>query len=266
MSFQPVVPFGGYAGWTFLTRTGEKQREAFNASADTKRSVDYFRENIGKVSSAEELVSDRRLLEVALGAFGLEDDINNKYFIQKVLDDGTLDQDALANKLSDKRYLEFSKAFGFGDFDTPNTVLSTFPDEMVDRYLDASFEVAVGEQNSDMRLALGLDRSLGDIAGKSTTDNGKWFSVMGNAPVRAVFETALGLPKSVGSLDLDQQLNEFREKTERYFGDSEISQFADPGKREELVRLFLLRSDIQAGNYGMSPAAAALSLLSGGQF
>ena len=134
MTYQPVVPVGGYAGWVFLNRTMDTQQAAFNSSAAIQRDVDYFKENIGEISSAEALVNDRRLLSVALGAFGLDDDINNKYFIQKVLDDGTLDDDALANKLSDKRYFEFSKAFGFGDFDTPNTVLSEFPDDIVNEY------------------------------------------------------------------------------------------------------------------------------------
>lgn len=264
MSFQPVLPYGGYNGWAFLNRTEEKQREAFNASAEVSRNTEYFRENIGKVETAEDLMSDRRLLSVALNAFGLGEDINNKYFIQKVLEDGTLDNEALSNRLSDKRYLELSKAFGFGDFETPNTVLSTFPDEIVEKYQSQKFEEAVGEQNPDMRLALGLDRALSAIAEKSTTENGRWFSVMGEPPVRKVFETALGLPTSVGTLGLDQQLNEFRDKTERYFGDSEVAQFADPEKREELVKLFLLRSDIAAGSTNSySSASAALSLLSG---
>jgi len=101
---------------------------------------------------------------VALGAFGLSDDINNKFFLQKVLEDGTLDPDALSNKLSDNRYQEFTKAFGFGDFDVPNTKISSFGQEMVDRYQTIQFEVAVGQQNDNFRLALNTIRELGEIA------------------------------------------------------------------------------------------------------
>ena len=124
MTYAPVVPFGGLAGWAFLTRTREAQKTAFASSPAVQRDEAYFRDRIGGISSAEELVSDRRLLSVALGAFGLEDDINNRYFIRKVLEDGTLDPKALGNKLADKRYLELSKAFGFGDYATPRTKLS----------------------------------------------------------------------------------------------------------------------------------------------
>lgn len=259
MSFQPVIPVGGYTGWTFLNRTLDSQKQAFENSASISRDVTYFKENIGRISSAEELISDRRLLQVALGAFGLDEDINNRYFLQKVLEDGTLAPDALANRLSDKRYLEFSKAFGFGDFDTPRTVLSTFGAEITDSYKSAQFEIAVGKTDPNLRLAMGLDRALSDIATADTTENGRWFQVMGQPPVRAVFEAALNLPASVGALDLDQQLSTFRDKTGSRFGDGEVAQFADPEKRQELVRLFLLRADgAGVATAGQSPALILL--------
>jgi hypothetical protein len=261
MSFQPIIPASGYAGWAFLNRTRAVQQEAFENSPAMARDVAYFKDNIGKISTAQDLVADRRLLQVALGAFGLGEDINNKYFLQKVLEDGTIETDALANRLSDKRYLSFSKAFGFGDFDTPRTVLSDFGDEITTAYKNAQFEAAVGDQDQNMRLAMGLDRALKDIADLSTTDNGRWYTVMGQPPVRTVFETALGLPKSIGALDLEQQLVAFREKASTRFGNGEVSQFADPEKRQELVRLFLLRADISGPSSGTTGSSTALTLL-----
>ncbi len=261
MTYTPVVPIGGYAGWAFLTRTRTDQQAAFDNSAAMRRNTDYFAEKIGEVQTAEDLVADRRLLQVALGAFGLDEDIGSKYFIQKVLEDGTLKDDALANRLSDKRYLQLSKAFGFGDFDTPRTALSTFGDEIVSAYREKQFEIAVGEQDESMRLALGLDGALSEIAERDTTENGRWFTVMGQAPVRRVFEYALGLPSSVGALDLDQQLTIFRDRAASRFGDGEVAQFTDPAKREELVKLFLLRSQTEtftSSQYGQSTALTLL--------
>ena len=90
MSYSPILPVSGYGGWAFLKRTMATQTAAFNASGELKRDEDYFRARIGKINSAEELVADRRLLKVALGAFGLDADINSKAFVQNVLEDGTL--------------------------------------------------------------------------------------------------------------------------------------------------------------------------------
>lgn len=261
MSFQPVIPFGGAAGWAFLQRTKDAQQHAFENGAVVQRDVQYFKENIGNIKTAEQLVGDRRMLSVALGAYGLSDDINNTYFIRKVLEDGTLKTDALANKLSDKRYFEMAKDFGFGDYNIPRTQISDFGARTVDAYKERQFEIAVGNQDQDMRLAMGLERDLGNIIGKSTTDAGKWFSVMGNPPLRQVFETALGLPKSFATIDIDQQLEVFQDKSERYFGSSKVDQFADPAKLEELTRLFLARSQIASGTAALSSNSIALTLL-----
>ena len=160
MTYQPVFPSGGNLGWTFLSKTREAQQEAFDNSTLIARETSYFREKIGEVNSAEDLVSDRRLLSVALGAFGLDDDINNRFFVRKVLEEGTLDQDAFANRLADKRYFAMSEAFGF-DLTPPKTVISSFPDDIIDQYKVRQFEFAVGEQDEDMRLALGLEREIG---------------------------------------------------------------------------------------------------------
>jgi len=261
MNFQPVVPFGGFAGWSFLQRTMVSQKKAFDQSAAMNRDIAYFRDNISKVTSAEALVADRRLLGVALGAFGLDSDINNRYFIKKVLSDGTLTNDALANKLADKRYLKLSQAFGFGDFSVPNTQLSDFADGIVKSYRTRQFEIAVGDQNPDMRLAMNLSRELGDLAASSSGDNTKWYSVMGSIPLRKVFETAFGLPSAFGALNIDKQLDIFRQRASRSFGNGEVSQFQDPAKIAELVRRFLVRSDLNNTASSYSPASTALILL-----
>jgi hypothetical protein len=258
VTFTPVVPFGGYSGWSFLSRTMAAQKSAFVADATLQRDEAYFRENIGKADTAEKLVADRRLLSVALSAFGLDADIDSKFFVKKILEDGTLKTGALANKLADKRYLEFSKAFGFGDFPIANTQKSDFPDKILAAFEARKFETAVGEQDEDMRLALNAKRELGVLANRSLSENGKWYTALGSAPLRSVLQTALGLPSSFASIDIDKQLGILKDYSEKYLGSPDVSQFADPEKVEKLVRLFLVRSQAQTG---ATTQSAALTLL-----
>lgn len=264
MSFQPVVPLSGYTGWRFLSRTLDSQRDAFNESTSMQRATDRFRDKIGQIGSAADLVNDRQLLEVALGAFGLDDDINNRYFIQRILGDGVSDPEALSNRLSDSRYKEFAKAFGFGEGIPPRTQLSFFADEIIDRYEARQFERAVGEQDNSMRLALNLAPALSDIIAGNGSDTARWFAMMGNAPLRSVFETALGLPSSFSALDLDQQLEQFRSRAEATFGTSDMAEIASDENRETMIRLYMVRSEAQA-NGGLGSASIALSLLQQGQ-
>lgn len=260
MTFQPIVPLSGYSGWLFLERTLESQQEAFTESSAVVRTTDTFRERIGSITTAEDLIADRQLLSVALGAFGLDEDIDNKFFIRKVLEDGTVDPDALANKLSDTRYADLSEAFGFGDLAFPRTGLSFFADEIIGRYETQQFQKAVGEQNNDMRLALNLAPALSDVVSGNSTNDGQWFGVMGNAPLRELFQTALGFPSSFAAIDLDTQLEQFKSRAQSTFGTDQISDLESPENQEKLIRLYMLRSETDA-SLSNSSASIALSLL-----
>jgi hypothetical protein len=261
MTFQPVLPMSGYAGWTFLKRTIDRQQAAQQASPVQKRDEAYFRDRIGKVQTAAELVADKRLLRISLAAFGLEGDVNSRAFIQKILEGGTLKEGSLANKLADKQYQKFSAAFGFGDFSVPRTQISTFAEEILTQFRARSFETAVGAQNNGFRLALNAEREIPALASRSVSETAKWFTLLGNAPLREVMQTALGLPKSFASIDLDQQVSVMRARTEAAFGAPTVSQFSDPLRMEALVRRFHTRAEMQDQGSGVSPAAIALTLL-----
>ena len=265
MSFQPVIPMSGFTGWRFLSRTMAPQQAAFDRSPVVEKEVRYFQQNIAKVSSAAELVGDRKLLKVALGAYGLDSDLTNKFFIQKVLEGNTADSKALVNKLADKRYVEFAKAFGFGDFPTPNTKLSDFGDKITTLYKTRQFEVAVGEQDNDMRLALSLQRDLTAVAEKTSSEDAKWFTVLGTPSLRSVFETAFNMPSGFGSLDLDREVEELKTRTKKVFGSDSVAQFSTPATLEKLTQRFMTMSDVRQSQNSQTGASLALSMLQDSQ-
>ncbi len=262
MTYQPVLPLSGYTGWRFLQRTLDTQTKAFTQSPEIKRATDYFKENIGKVRTVDDLMKDRRLLDVSLKAFGLDDDINNKAFIRKVLAEGTLKDGAFANRLSDKRYTEFARVFGFGDLGA-RTGLATFPDAIINRFNSRQFEKAVGDQDNDMRLALNLGTGIKDVLTNSSTSTGQWLGVMGNSALRVVFQTALGFSASFGQIDLDQQLVAFKSRARSVFGTDDLKSFTDTALQDKLIRLYMVRSEAAASS-GSSPASRALTLLQRG--
>jgi len=259
--FQPIVPTGGLAGWRFLQRTYDTQFEAFSQSVTLQRDTDYFKENIGKITTAEALVSDRRLLSVALGAFGLQDDIDNRYFIRKIFEEGSINEDALAQRFSDPRYQEMSQAFGFGPGEYLKTGQSVFADVIVQRFQTNSFEVAAGEQDDAMRVALYAQHELEEVALMDGSIGTKWFTIMGDPPLRQLFEKALGLPASVGQIDIDQQLEVFKDRAASVFGSEDPAQFADEALRQDVITKYIVRDQLDAFSAGQSSNAIALTLL-----
>jgi len=257
MSFSPILPATGTVGWSFLKRTAAVQQAALARSPEIRREADYFREKIGKIDTADQLVADRRLLRVALEAFGLEADVDSRAFIRKVLTDGTLKTGALATRLADPRYKALTEAFGFGDFSVPNTKLSDFADKTLKQWQERRFETAVGGQNGDFRLALNAGRELAAVARGNVSETTKWLRIIGNPPLRTVMQKALNLPDSFAAIDIDRQVAMLREKAATAFGSQTVSQFADPARTEDVVRRFLLNSDVR-----LQPQSTALTLLS----
>lgn len=261
MSFQPIVAGSGLVAWNFLQRTMDTQTKAFESSPAMQRDLDYFEENIRKVETAEDLTSDRRLMRIALGAYGLDDDINNTFFMKKILEEGSQASDSLANKMADKRYLAFTKDFGFGDLGGPWHKRDSFVENIKGQYTTRQFEIAVGEQDESLRLALNAVRELEEISVNGGSDNTKWFSVLGSPPLRNVMEQTFNLPSSFGALDLDKQLEVFRGRMEKLTGDSEIGQFVSEDAQQKLVDRYLIMSQIN-NTQGMSGGQIALTLLS----
>jgi len=266
MTFSPAIQASGITGWRLLNATYPRQISAFSNSPLLSREVTYFKDKIGDIQGASDLVSDPVLRKVALGAFGLEDDFANTFFIQRILGDGTGSPDALPNRLTDLRYREFSDAFGLGPNGARNTAQPVLMADIAERYVSQSFASKVGEQDNDLRLALNLKTAFPEITDKSTDLDTKWFLIMGNPPLRTVFTTALGLPSAIGRLDIDLQLSIFKESSLDQLGTENLDEIAETERLGALTDRFLARSQISNAVSAGSPASVALTLLQNAQF
>lgn len=261
MPIAPAIPVGGLVGLRFLERTLTQQTETFNKSPDIEREVAYFLEQADTITTAEDLVTDRRALGVVLGAFGLDDDINKQAFIRKVLEEGTTDTGSFANRLTQPEYKEMSAFLGFGDLGGL-LIFEGTQTELVDRYRERQFERAVGEQDVDLRLALNFKREAVNIANDSDSERLVVLNMLGSQPVRAVLEGALFLPETFALLDVDQQVEVVQERLQSFLGGSDPATLRDPANIAQLNERFLLRQQTLNGSANVtSPAATALSVL-----
>lgn len=258
--FTPVIPIGGLPGWTLLNRTIERQSALFSAAPALQRDTDHFRAAIAEVKTAADLVSDRRLLRVALGAFGLQEDIDSRAFVRAIIEQGTQARDALANRLADDRYRGLANAFSFLARPSNEPPPPDFADRIIDQFRQRQFETAVGEQDAGLRLALNADREFAALATEDSSDNALWFRILGTPPLREVFEVALGLPQSFAQLDLDRQLQDIRSLAARRLDISSPRDLGRDDLREGLIRQFLLRDQLASFTVNSSQSIA-LTLL-----
>lgn len=259
---QIALGLGGIAGWNVLKRTSAQQKEMIANDPQVSRRNTYFRENIAKVETAGDLVRDYRLLSVALGAFGLENEISSRAFIQKVLESDLSDNRSLVNRLSDKRFLKLAEAFRFGK-GADGGHSDGFGDKIVSKFIDRELERRIGETDESMRLALNAQRELSEMARRDGKETTLWYEVLGNPPLRQVFETALGVEsKSFGKIPVDRQMTMVKARAERMFGSEPFKAFGTEAGMEKLMRTYMARSQIQMNTPAQNAYSVALTLLS----
>lgn len=275
----------GLAGWKIVQRIEPQQIEAVARDPIVMRATTYFQDNIGRAGQAEDLVKDYRLMLTALSAFGLEGDIANKAFIQKVLESDVADERSLVNRLADKRYLRLAEAFGYGaprppadasavagadaaaapdgataaaeaaaDAELARTVSSAF--------VQREFERRIGMSDETLRLALNARREVQKLGERDSSDRTLWFEIIGNTPLRKVFQGAFGFPDSYGQLPVDRQLEEYTRASERVLGSASFQDIATPEAIDKLVQIFMVRSQLTAMP-STNRYSAALALLTG---
>lgn len=262
MSFSVFTGGGDYVGWRLLSRTADQQKAIIAAEPQVARETEHFRQSIGQVTKAADLVADYRLLSVALKAHGLEADIGNRAFIRKVLESDLSDPKSLANRMSDSRYAELARSFGFGDSVPVTRSDPTLADRIAAAHVQAEFELRVGEADNDLRIALHAQRELAEIAQGTGTETGKWFKVLGSPPLAQFVQTAFGFGSNLAKLPIDSQVTALQTAAKRYLNISDMAQLAEPAVMERAIGLYLARAQLEGGSAGSNRFSTALTLLS----
>lgn len=261
---------GGLPGWRVLQRMEGRQKEIVAKSPIVQRHTDHFRDRLELTDTADKLVGNYRMLSVALGAFGLQDDIGNKAFIKKVLESDLDDRKSLANRLGDKRYFRLAEAFDFHgkknrterpNDDQKKADLTEFTNQIATAYRDREFERRVGLADESLRLALNAQREIAGFGSRDATEKTLWYEVLGNPPLRKVFESAFGFGAQFAKLPIERQLTEMMNGAERLLGSSSFTSIAEPENTEKLIRNFLVRSESVTSS-GQNRFSVALVLLS----
>jgi hypothetical protein len=123
------------------------------------RDSDYFQENIGKIESIEEFFGNYRLYSYAMKAYGLSDMTYAKAFMRKVLESDLTSNQSFANKLVDKRYQEFARAFSFAK---PQAQAPSDTADTLTRYQRVAAESGISDALFKM-MSLTYTNSIGKI-------------------------------------------------------------------------------------------------------
>jgi hypothetical protein len=123
-----------YFSYSYVTRNLNQSLTRVAQESDVARDAAYYKANIGKVRTVDDLMKDYRLYHYATKAYGLEDMAYAKAFMKKVLESDLTNSKSFANTLIDKRYREFAAAFSFAGGEKPVAQSDNQVDDMVGLY------------------------------------------------------------------------------------------------------------------------------------
>lgn len=243
---EPAEPVDTLTSYKVITRSLSTTLSRTAATPAVARETAYYKENIAKATTIDAFVNDRRLLNYALKAWGLEDMSYAKGMIKKVLEGGVDDPRSLANTLQSGRFKEFAKTFNYKTWETATPVLEGVKTKTVDNYVRQTLEQTTGETNAGVQLALYFERKAPNIT--ST------YSILADRNLLKVVQTALGIPASMSASNIDSQVAMIEQKLD-------VADFKDPEKLGKFLARFAATYD--AAN---STATAPNVILGGGGF
>jgi predicted peroxiredoxin len=208
-----------------------------------KGETTYYLANITKVKSVDDLMSNSRLYTYALAAYGLDSATEDKDLIKQVLQSKVSDPDSVANKQTNPAYAGLALAFNFEANGENATTINPAQQPTVDKYLRQTLEEDAGQTNEGVRLALYFQRKAPDIT--------SWYDVLADTALASVVRTALGLPDSFATADIDKQAQLFEQKLD-------LTDFTDPAKLTKFLTRFTSMYEI---NNPTSTAVSSISVL-----
>ncbi|UTS81202.1 DUF1217 domain-containing protein [Phaeobacter piscinae] len=203
----------------------------------------------GKLAGYEQpqqFVFDFDAFEAGLDVFNISERELDFDVMIKAFESDLSSEISYANLHRDPNLKAMAHAFAFNPGGSDHTYPAGFAQEIADLYRDRNFEIAIGESDPNMRLALSLERELQSIADAGGSEDAHWFGIIGSPPLKSMFETALGLPASFGQLDVDRQVNEMKERAQTSFGTTHPADLLETEKLDEFRNRFLLLSGLNS--------------------
>lgn len=225
----------------------ENERTAAREAATKKAEV--YQERIQSIDTVRELLADRDVIDVVIGAYGLDPEDVTDDFLKQVFSSDLSDPKSFVNQQPDGRWAELVASFNFdvnGNLtrETIGTVQQRGETlETVNKYLRQTLEENEGASNEAVRLALYFERTAPNV-----TDA---YGLIADDALMAVFRTTFGFSDEFSNMDVDQQA--------RIINDNlDLADLQDPTKLERFLQRYTAMYDTE-NNFGASSAATILA-------
>jgi Protein of unknown function (DUF1217) len=214
--------------WQQLEKTGPQQRARWEKQPSVQREVEYARNFAAKVKDVDQLINDRRFMNFALSAFGLESEVDKKGLLRKVLLSDMGDPNSYANRMNDPRFRELAQRLDLKGVGLANVKSEAVFQSISLRYLKNEFEKAQGDANPGLREALYFKENAARM--KSPWD------VLGDRTMREVVSKVFDIPREIAVQSVESQATALTRKVD-------IEKFKDVRWVNKVIHTYLSKVD-----------------------
>jgi hypothetical protein len=208
---------------------GDKAKRV--SQANMQREITYFTEKAQKITTADEFLSDRRMMKFALSAFSMESEMQYMGRMKKVLLADQNDNRSIIYQMYDQRYKTINKYF-----DLTNSGVQKLKDpkliaDLVQRYSQNDYEDAISNQNSAAGDALYFKRNAGGVK--------NMYQIIADQGLRGVIARALDIPDGSVMYSVDRQIKVMEARG------LDVTKMGDEAYVDGLIKKFLAKSDLK---------------------
>ena len=214
------------------------------AEPQVKLATQYYQDNIGKITTINQFVSNYRLLSYALNAYGLGKYVNDTALVTKVLQQGTTSSKALANTLSNPNWNTFAKAFNFSATGTSAPGSSASVSTTTSDYVEQQLESDQGQNDPGVELALYFKRVAPTVTNS--------YGILGDANLLQAVQTIFGLAPTTSAAQIDQEAAAIAKL-------APVSDLQNPTKLNTLITRFTAAYDAKYGPSSTDPGGLTVA-------
>lgn len=225
--------------------------EKTEAREKAQKAAENYQAKIQSIDTVGKLLADREVLDVVIGAYGLDSAAVTDDFLKQAFGSDLSDPKSFVNQQTDNRWAELVASFNFdAQGKLTRQTIGTIQQrgetmETVNKYLRQTLEETEGQSNEAVRLALYFQRTAPTI-----TDA---YGLIADDALMAVFRTTFGYSDEFSNMNVDQQA--------RIIGENmKLADLQDPAKLERFLQRYSAMYDTE----NATSSSSALSILSGG--
>jgi intergrase/recombinase len=223
-----------------------KDKTAASTAADTE--IEYFRTQMQTITSADQLLADKRLVSFVLESKGIDPKSVKSEDLKKMFASDLQDPNSFVNTQASSAYAEIVASFNFdsagkisaeplGTVQQRGDVLAT-----VNSYIQQTLEEQQGEDNEGVRMALYFEREAPDLTSA--------YSILSDTALFQFFKTTFSMSDYISNMDTDQQASMIK----KYI---DFDKLQEPDYVQKLIKRFTALYD-QANSTTTSPSLSIL--------